>query len=352
MLEVRYVYDHGLRFVDGTEVWCDELGEFGAPASLVAPVSLTSIRHALIRHADVWGAGDAELWVSPDDSFEFDDETSDTLGYRLVARDGDLMLGVDVDSRLRLSADELVGAVAPVVGRHGSSIVGVWEVDWRGTTCRRIMVRMPVVRRVAETAFRLGDAVLLSLDLRLRPAVDAPSVMRVLESGQWELLCDLEEKSWLDAKSRHYRTDERGKLDLASDVASFCNSDGGIIVIGAKTKHTPDGDRVVAVNQCPLPAGIVRRYEQTLRQRIVPAPVGVRVIPFHNAVDRSRGMLVIEIPRQPIELGPWLVGGALVGASIHGTMVGLPVRRGADTDWAHISALQERLRATRVAVRD
>jgi hypothetical protein len=94
MIRVRYEYDHGLALDDGNEFWCDDLGRFGAPVSLIEPVSLTSLRNALARHADVWGPGDAELWVSLDGPERFHDETSEALPYRLVVRDAQLALAI------------------------------------------------------------------------------------------------------------------------------------------------------------------------------------------------------------------------------------------------------------------
>jgi hypothetical protein len=59
---------------------------------------------------------------------------------------------------------------------------------------------------------------------------------------------------------------------------------------------------------------------------------------------------MVDVPEQSPEVRPFVVGGALVGASVHGAMIGVPVRRGSDTDWMKIETLQARLRAGRAAV--
>jgi hypothetical protein len=94
----------------------------------------------------------------------------------------------------------------------------------------------------------------------------------------------------------------------------------------------------------------VWRYEQLLRRLVAPVPVGLRIAPLRDPDHRGQGLLLIEVPAQSPDVRPFAVGGAHVGASVHGAMIGVPVRRGADTDWMKIEALQALLRAGRAAV--
>jgi hypothetical protein len=193
---------------------------------------------------------------------------------------------------------------------------------------------------------------LATLELHFNETPSRDWVARVLQQGVWDLLCDLEETGWLEAKREHYRKDPRDELNFASDVAALCNAEGGVLIIGAKTKRQPDGDRITAINQCPLHPETVRRYTQLLGRLVFPAPIGVQIVALHDPARKASGLLVVNVPPQPRESRPFLVGGALIGDSVHRAMVGIPIRRGADTDWMHIAGLHARLRLGRSALGD
>jgi hypothetical protein len=340
---VRYGYDHLLLLDDGNKVWSDDLGVFGAPAEIIGPVSLTQLRRALETHAEVWGGGEAPLWVSNDDPARFNDEESEPLPYRLVFADDELLLAIDLTQEAEfLGRQVLTERLRPVTNRWGAEVLDVIATD-DDHDARRLYVRFPTLRRTGRDAFRLADELLETIRLSLEGPPDHSWVVRIVTAGLWDLLLDLDESSWLEAKREHYRSDARGQLNFASDVAGLCNSGGGVLIVGARTKRHPDGDRIVAVNRCPLPSGVVRRYEHLLRRLVFPAPRDLRVLAIQEHADRTQGLLIVDVPPQRGELMPFMVAGAVVGDTVHGAMVGIPTRTGSDTDWMHVAELHARL---------
>ncbi len=60
----------------------------------------------------------------------------------------------------------------------------------------------------------------------------------ILSSGDFDRLAGKYENEWFDCKKEPYLFDnEKGKHELAKDISSFANVDGGYILIGAKGKN-------------------------------------------------------------------------------------------------------------------
>lgn len=57
----------------------------------------------------------------------------------------------------------------------------------------------------------------------------------IINSGEFDQLIGKYENEWFDCKKEFYVFDkEKGKRELAKDISSFANVDGGYILIGAK----------------------------------------------------------------------------------------------------------------------
>jgi predicted HTH transcriptional regulator len=62
-------------------------------------------------------------------------------------------------------------------------------------------------------------------------------IREILQSGDFSQFVGEPEGGILDAKEQPYNLrGEAGKYDLAKDVSSFANTDGGFIIIGLKTE--------------------------------------------------------------------------------------------------------------------
>ncbi len=92
------------------------------------------------------------------------------------------------------------------------------------------------------------------------------------------------------------------------------------------TKKIPGGEEIRRL--CPMPheAGVVRRYQQTLDQRVFPPPDSMTI----EVVDMSdeKMIVLIDVPPQPEELKPFLVHGAILEGNVEGAFISIVRRRG------------------------
>ncbi|MCF6377470.1 ATP-binding protein [Nocardioides KLBMP 9356] len=148
----------------------------------------------------------------------------------------------------------------------------------------------------------------------------AGELIAALARGDLPAVLGTAEDSWVDFKSAPYaheggRLSDRGKWDLAKDVACFANSAGGLIVFGFGTAK-PENAMVEEASQVtPIPKALVDfdAYAKVLREWVYPHVVGVRMSWFPPEHTASRGVFVIEIPPQPPNLKPFMVRRSLDG---------------------------------------
>ncbi|MGZ2361508.1 putative DNA binding domain-containing protein [Streptomyces sp. 372A] len=161
---------------------------------------------------------------------------------------------------------------------------------------------------------------------------DLRSALAALEAHRPSSLLGLRETQWLDAKKAPYRVadDPKAVEELTKDVAAFANGGGGVIVVGIATRLDHDEevlDHVVGVDPAAVNVDQIRKL---IRQRVSPAPRGVRV--GWSGTDGER-VLFIEIPAQSdhaLFAVPAAVGRP--GAPRPDT-VAVPMRDGDSTYW-------------------
>ncbi|WP_030390999.1 RNA-binding domain-containing protein, partial [Streptomyces sp. NRRL S-241] len=127
---------------------------------------------------------------------------------------------------------------------------------------------------------------------------DLKSALAALEAHRPGSLLGLRETQWLDAKKAPYRLTEDPKAveELTKDVAAFANGGGGVIVVGIATRLEHDEevlDHVVGVDPAAVNVDQIRKL---IRQRVSPAPRGVRV--GWSGAEGNERVLFIEIPAQ------------------------------------------------------
>lgn len=104
----------------------------------------------------------------------------------------------------------------------------------------------------------------------------------------------------LEFKKEHYVPDRRlshgandkGKAELAKDVAAMANANGGAIVIGIEEVDSV----AVGLNPIALSDGAIRQIRQILAARVFP-PADFELHPVPGEIDREEGSLLITIPR-------------------------------------------------------
>ncbi|WP_169813560.1 AlbA family DNA-binding domain-containing protein [Nocardia vaccinii] len=162
-----------------------------------------------------------------------------------------------------------------------------------------------------------------------RSLSDRPEALfaEILNTGISALIGAIESET-LDVKRSHYPKDDRGRLELAKDVAAFANAGkGGVIVIGATTtRDMVNHDVVTGIHQLDADAGAVARYLDALNQLIFPEIFG-RQIRYVNR--ESYLILAILIPPQQEMRKPFIVRGGITSTGRNSsTMFQVPVRKG------------------------
>jgi hypothetical protein len=101
----------------------------------------------------------------------------------------------------------------------------------------------------------------------------------LLRTGFAQSLVDQAEGQWFDAKREPYRLDDTlQKFELAKDVAAFANTvNGGIIVVGARTRRLHDEDVVQAITEIPLHLVNRGSYRHIIADRVHPQVEGLEI---------------------------------------------------------------------------
>lgn len=99
----------------------------------------------------------------------------------------------------------------------------------------------------------------------------------------------------LDFKAGLYGSAEKGKKDLAADVAALANSAGGLLILGiAEDKQA----RAAAAPGVPISDDEIRRIHQITASHVAPLPI-FDVLPVGNPAEPGHGFLVIAVPASP-----------------------------------------------------
>jgi hypothetical protein len=162
---------------------------------------------------------------------------------------------------------------------------------------------------------------------------DVEGARAALKAGRPADLLGLAECGWLDVKAGVYQLDDPVKaLELAKDVASSANTEtGGMILVGYATRREHDSEIVDEVR--PVRRELVDRdrYRKVIRERVIPAPRRFTV-DFVDT-DAETGILVIDVPVQPVALRPHVVPGPAGAGGPSKFSVAVPVREADATVW-------------------
>lgn len=156
------------------------------------------------------------------------------------------------------------------------------------------------------------------------------------------------ENDWFDCKKEPYQLqNESAKRELAKDVSSFANMDGGYIFIGVRTKQSSQhfGDEVEALH--PFPQNLVNttQYRDILRTWVYPEIEGLHVSWIEVDATKHTGLVVITIPNQKESVKPFLINKTLDGEKQVETIFGYAQRKGDVSKPHSVVDLQQALRA-------
>jgi hypothetical protein len=100
----------------------------------------------------------------------------------------------------------------------------------------------------------------------------------------------------LDFKSNVYANGDKGKRDLAVDVAALANTAGGLIVVGMSED---DQARALAPTKMPVNDSEINRMLQIIAAGVAPFPaVDIRI--SEDPDQPGTGFILVSVPRSPI----------------------------------------------------
>lgn len=157
--------------------------------------------------------------------------------------------------------------------------------------------------------------------------LDRGTAADAIRAGYAEALVGARESAWLEAKSAPWDlTTEGGRIEASQDVARFANEAGGLIVVGATTKHRSDDEVIVRVGGIRPGLLSLRRLRMILDAHVYP-PVDALDLAEVPLKGSGNVIVLISIPGQKEAAKPFIVHGAIVDGRVEGAFISIVRRR-------------------------
>lgn len=280
------------------------------------------------------------LIESDEDDIDLDNEF-----YAFAATYGDPDEGLPPVKRIE-------NLITPLVRRHrASSVVEIDddEDDFGGAYQLGVSITMPVVGRTVYDAYALATGVLALIEAAEGAELRRETTLDLLRSRRFDVLLGQQETEWIDFKREGYAKTDRGKLELAKDVASFANAGGGILVLGVATTKAGDAETASAVTPCARGSISAQSYRALVGRRIHPPPERIEI--FSISAEPHGDVWVVSVPPQPEEFKPFLVHGAVIGGKVSDAYYSIVTRRDDGAVPTDPQAVHALLSAGRAALR-
>lgn len=164
----------------------------------------------------------------------------------------------------------------------------------------------------------------------------ADEVVERLDAGDAAAVVGEPETAHLDFKEQPYiLSTDKGRWELAKDVAALANSGGGCLVIGVATTVPADREEEVASEVKPVPAALVdvQQMRSTIDAASGVYPVLKQV--EIRRIQRPDGKVlgIVRVPSQDDDDLPFIVVRMVEGDEKRGVGIGVPLRSGPHTFW-------------------
>lgn len=159
------------------------------------------------------------------------------------------------------------------------------------------------------------------------------------------------ENESFDCKSSPYQLDGNSqRFEMAKDVCAFANVDGGIILIGARTRRNDlhSEDEIESINPFPRDLVNIDRCLSIIDAQIFPRIDRIEVRWFPSTIDANRGLVAFIVPKQLEEPKPFLLTKPIEGnTQIPGFIFGYVERRRAGTSHSTIQQFHSQFKLGR-----
>lgn len=142
------------------------------------------------------------------------------------------------------------------------------------------------------------------------PVKTVEEIKGILESGDFNQLIGSVENDIIEFKGAPYQlNNEYSKQELAKDVSGLANSKGGLILLGVATLINPThhGEEVTEIKLYEKSIVNIKQYHDVLSSWIYPSLNQIDVRWISSSTDSKKGIIAVEIPKQPHTKKPFLV---------------------------------------------
>ncbi|MFH1661742.1 MAG: ATP-binding protein [Candidatus Falkowbacteria bacterium] len=132
---------------------------------------------------------------------------------------------------------------------------------------------------------------------------------KIISDGDFDSLIGKIENDFFDCKSQIYDLkNEYSKRELAKDVSSFANLNGGYILIGLKTddSETYFGEEIKEISLIDKNLVDTEQYNSVINEWIHPKVDAVQ-IKWITRKEGDKGILIIKVPPQGENQKPFLI---------------------------------------------
>jgi hypothetical protein len=167
-------------------------------------------------------------------------------------------------------------------------------------------------------------------------AVTLEGLGRILAGRRFSEFLGLPENELFEAKgaTAYDLGTPAGRYELAKDVSSFANSQGGWLVIGLATERAPDEpvDIVSALELVAETAYPVSMLEGMLQEYVLPRIAGLTISWVAQGAHAPLGVVAIQVPPQPEDTKPFIIAKVVEeGERVKQIVFGYVRRIGADS---------------------
>lgn len=162
------------------------------------------------------------------------------------------------------------------------------------------------------------------------------SILNILKSRDFSELIGIEEDLYFETKEKPYDlTTANGRYELAKDVSSFANSDGGILIIGLIHVQVMDKktERVGGIKLLEKKDFDLEKYRGVIVEYIYPPIVGIEIVWINDLKNTEKGIAYIYVPKQDQNKKHFLIINLIEGNEIvKGIVFGIAQRIESNND--------------------
>jgi len=179
---------------------------------------------------------------------------------------------------------------------------------------------------------------------------ETDSILKILKSKEYSKLIGLEEDIHFEAKGKNpYNLDNpNGRYELAKDVSSFANCDGGIIIIGLIHKRiiNKNTEKIEGVDLFCKSEFDTDKYFGIIINNIFPKIKEIEISWINDSKDVNKGIAYIYIPKQDQNKKFFLISNLVEESeSIKGIVFGIAQRIDSSSQPLSIDQLHHKIQS-------